>query len=58
MLTPQVLDLNIIVADMEKMLPRLVGEYVDLAIPPLEQVKAVPSQLDQNRLTGIGHLHT
>jgi PAS domain S-box-containing protein len=47
---PKVLDLNTLVSDLEKMLGRLIGEDVDLAIVPgvgLGQVKADPGQLEQ-----------
>jgi nitrogen-specific signal transduction histidine kinase/ActR/RegA family two-component response regulator len=47
---PKVLDLNTLLADLEKMLGRLIGEDVDLAIVPgadLGQVKADPGQLEQ-----------
>lgn len=49
-LAPQVLDLNPLVADMEKMLRRLLGEDVDLVMvqdPGLGQVKADPGQIRQ-----------
>jgi PAS domain S-box-containing protein len=49
-LAPQVLDLNPLVADMEKMLRRLIGEDVDLAMVQdtgLGQVKADPGQVHQ-----------
>lgn len=47
---PQVLDLNVAVADMLKMLRRLIGEDIDLAwqpAPALWPVKIDPSQIDQ-----------
>jgi PAS domain S-box-containing protein len=47
---PKVLDLNAVLSDLEKMLGRLIGEDVDLAIVPgadLGQVKADPGQLEQ-----------
>ena len=47
---PKVLDLNALVSDLEKMLGRLIGEDIDLAIVPgadLGQVKADPGQLEQ-----------
>ena len=47
---PKVLDLNVLLADLEKMLGRVIGEDVDLAIVPgadLGQVKADPGQLEQ-----------
>jgi len=46
----KVLDLNALLSDLEKMLGRLIGEDVDLAIVPgedLGQVKADPGQLEQ-----------
>jgi PAS domain S-box-containing protein len=49
-LEPKVLDLNALVADMEKMLGRLIGEDIDLAIrldPTLDHVRVDPGQLDQ-----------
>jgi PAS domain S-box-containing protein len=47
---PKVLDLNALSADLEKMLGRLIGEDIDLAIVPgadLGLVKADPGQLQQ-----------
>jgi two-component system, cell cycle sensor histidine kinase and response regulator CckA len=47
---PKILDLNALLLDLEKMLCRLIGEDVDLAIVPgafLGQVKADPGQLQQ-----------
>jgi two-component system, cell cycle sensor histidine kinase and response regulator CckA len=47
---PQVLDLNLLVADMEKMLRRLIGENVRLITilqPGLNRVLADPGQIDQ-----------
>ncbi len=49
-LQPRVLDLNAVVADLGKMLPRLIGEhieYVFLPEPKLGAVKADPGQLEQ-----------
>lgn len=49
-LQPGILDLNQIVADMEKMLRRLVGEHIELATrldPDLGRVQADPSQIEQ-----------
>ncbi len=49
-LQPQVLDLNATVADMGKMLRRLIGEDIDLVTvldPELERVKADPSRIGQ-----------
>jgi PAS domain S-box-containing protein len=47
---PRVLDLNGIIADMEKLLRRTLGEHIDLRIrlaPDLAAIAADPSQLDQ-----------
>jgi PAS domain S-box-containing protein len=47
---PQVLNLNRVAADLEKMLRRLIGEHIDLEIiaaPHLEAVKADPGQINQ-----------
>jgi two-component system cell cycle sensor histidine kinase/response regulator CckA len=47
---PKVLDLNVLLSELEKMLGRLIGEDIDLAIVPgedLGQVKADPGQLEQ-----------
>jgi two-component system, cell cycle sensor histidine kinase and response regulator CckA len=49
-LEPQLLDLNLLVADMEKMLHRLIGENVRLITilqPDLNRVLADPGQIDQ-----------
>jgi PAS domain S-box-containing protein len=49
-LQPQVLDLNLVVADMVKMLQRLIGEDIDLNIalePALGHVEADPNQIEQ-----------
>jgi signal transduction histidine kinase/CheY-like chemotaxis protein len=49
-LQPRVLDLNAVVTDMGKMLPRLIGEhieYVFLPQPNLGAVKADPGQIEQ-----------
>ena len=49
-LEPVILNLNSLVSDMEKMLPRLIGEDVALKLdldPELAQVKADPSQIEQ-----------
>ena len=49
-LEPVVLNLNTLLSDMQKMLPRLIGEDVALTLdldPALAQVKADPSQVEQ-----------
>ncbi len=49
-LQPQVLDLNAVLANTEKMLRRLIGEDVDLTLvcePALGSVKADPGQIEQ-----------
>jgi two-component system cell cycle sensor histidine kinase/response regulator CckA len=49
-LQPKVLDLNLVVADMEKILRRLIGEDIELITalaPDLGQVKADPGQIEQ-----------
>jgi len=49
-LQPKVLDLNAVVAEMGKMLPRLIGENISLIIaaaPSLGTVKADPGQIEQ-----------
>jgi two-component system, cell cycle sensor histidine kinase and response regulator CckA len=49
-LSPAVLDLNTLVSDMEKMLPRLIGEDIVLRIrlaPDLARVKADHGQIEQ-----------
>ncbi len=49
-LQPRVLDLNIVITDVEKMLRRVIGEDIDLLVIPgsgLGRVKADPGQLDQ-----------
>ena len=49
-LQPRVLDLNAIVANLEPMLRRLIGEHIDLRTvpaPDLGRVKADPGQLEQ-----------
>jgi two-component system cell cycle sensor histidine kinase/response regulator CckA len=50
LLQPKVLDLNEVVADMEKMLRRLIGEDIDLETvlrPDLGRVKVDPGQIEQ-----------
>ncbi len=49
-LQPKVIDLNGVVAEMGKMLPRLIGEDIELSIqvePRLAHVKADPGQMEQ-----------
>lgn len=49
-LQPQVLNLNTVVANIEKMLRRLIGEDIDLNLipdPALGRVKVDPTQIDQ-----------
>ncbi|MGH9573010.1 MAG: ATP-binding protein [Candidatus Acidiferrales bacterium] len=49
-LQPQVLDLNSIIGDMGKMLPRLIGEHIEYVFAPdpkLSAVKADPGQIEQ-----------
>jgi two-component system, cell cycle sensor histidine kinase and response regulator CckA len=50
LVTPKVLDLNAVVADLERMLHRVIGEDVELTTrlqPNLGRIKADPGQLDQ-----------
>jgi two-component system cell cycle sensor histidine kinase/response regulator CckA len=49
-LQPVTLDLNALIAELEKMLRRLIGEHIDLATaldPDLGRVKADPGQIEQ-----------
>src|SRR5258708_36047992 len=49
-LTPAVLNVNALASDMEKMLPRLLGEDIDVSLeldPALGTVKADQSQIEQ-----------
>lgn len=49
-LAPQILDLNQVIAGIGKMLPRLIGEDIDLVTtgnPSLWQIKADPGQIEQ-----------
>ena len=49
-MTPEVLKLNTLVTDMEKMLPRLLGEDIEVSLslePQLGSVKADQSQIEQ-----------
>ncbi len=49
-LQPRVLDLNSVVAEMGKMLPRLIGEHIEYSFSPgenLSPVKADPGQIEQ-----------
>src|SRR3989441_6897272 len=50
MLQPEVLDLNAVVAEMDKMLRRLIGEHIALVAvlaPDLGHVRADPNQIEQ-----------
>ena len=50
MLQPEVLDLNVVVAEMDKMLRRLIGENIaleTLLAPDLGRVRADPNQVEQ-----------
>jgi nitrogen-specific signal transduction histidine kinase len=50
MLQPKVLDLNSVVTGIAQMLPRVIGEHIDLRFrlgDPLGQIKADPSQIEQ-----------
>ena len=50
MLQPEVLDLNVVVAEMDKMLRRLIGEHIALGAglaPDLGRVRADPNQIEQ-----------
>src|SRR5947207_3508989 len=50
MLQPEVLDLNVVVADMDRMLRRLIGEHIALGTalaPDLGRVRADPNQIEQ-----------
>jgi len=50
MLQPEILDLNVVVADMDRMLRRLIGEHIALVTVPaadLGRVRADPSQIEQ-----------
>ena len=49
-LEPKVLDLNVIITDLDRMLRRLIGEDIDLVTAPLKdlgRVKADPGQVEQ-----------
>ena len=49
-LEPRNLDLNLIIADMGKMLPRLIGEHIEFSFvpaPQLSMVTADPGQIEQ-----------
>ena len=49
-LSPRVLDLNVVVGNLEKMLRRLIGEHIELVTtlgPDLWRVKADPGQIEQ-----------
>jgi len=50
MLQPEILDLNVVVAEMDKLLQRLIGENIALATvlaPDLGRVRADPNQIEQ-----------
>src|SRR6058998_2682902 len=50
MLQPEILDLNVVVADMDRMLRRLIGEHIALVTvlaPDLGRVRADPNQIEQ-----------
>ena len=50
MMQPEVLDLNVVVADMDRMLRRLIGEHIALVTvlaPDLGRVRADPNQIEQ-----------
>ncbi|HKF54181.1 MAG TPA: PAS domain S-box protein [Blastocatellia bacterium] len=50
LLQPRILDLNVIITDMNKMLRRLIGEHIELVTntrPGLGAVKADPGQIEQ-----------
>src|SRR2546430_5157642 len=49
-LQPRILDLNAVVVEMGKMLPRLIGEHIEYSFEPdpeLANIKADPSQVEQ-----------
>jgi signal transduction histidine kinase/CheY-like chemotaxis protein len=49
-LEPRIVDLNVVIADMGKMLPRLIGEHIEFSFNPasdLSTVKADPGQIEQ-----------
>jgi signal transduction histidine kinase len=49
-LQPRVLDLNTVVTEMGKMLPRLIGEHIEFSFlpdPSLASIKADPGQIEQ-----------
>jgi PAS domain S-box-containing protein len=50
MLQPEILDLNVVVAEMDRMLRRLIGEHIALntvLAPELGRVRADPNQIEQ-----------
>ena len=50
LLQPRVIDLNVVVAEMGRLLPRLIGEDIDLTVrlrPDLGRVKADQTQIEQ-----------
>ncbi|PYU25307.1 MAG: hypothetical protein DMG32_12145 [Acidobacteria bacterium] len=49
-LQPRLLDLNVVISDMGKMLPRLIGEHIEFSFlpgPQVKPVKADPGQIEQ-----------
>ena len=48
-LQPRVLDLNAVVADMGKMLPRLIGEHIEYTFQPDQKLVARESRSGSNR---------
>src|SRR2546429_4842890 len=49
-LLPRVIDLNLIISEMNKMIPRLIGEHIEFGFLPEHQLSAVladPGQMEQ-----------